>query len=100
MRAGERTDTSHITGAGGGAAKVTMASVARCGRSDRRPPPVTLDGLRSEYTVARTDSRIWWRRGATAVLEGVREAPVRPGRTSHTGDAELTSPMPLGRSSR
>jgi acetyl-CoA/propionyl-CoA carboxylase biotin carboxyl carrier protein len=31
--------------------------------------------------------------GATAVLEEVREAPVRPD-DEHTGDAELTSPMP------
>jgi acetyl-CoA/propionyl-CoA carboxylase biotin carboxyl carrier protein len=55
---------------------------------------VTLDGLRSEYTVAMADSRIWLAGGgATAVLEEVREAPVRPD-DEHTGDAELTSPMP------
>jgi len=41
---------------------------------------VTLNGLRSDNHVAMADSRIWFGLGcgATAVLEEVREAPVRP----------------------
>jgi acetyl-CoA/propionyl-CoA carboxylase biotin carboxyl carrier protein len=55
---------------------------------------VTLDGVRTEYTVAATDHRIWLAGdGVTAVLEEVREAPVRPD-DEHSGDAELISPMP------
>jgi acetyl-CoA/propionyl-CoA carboxylase biotin carboxyl carrier protein len=55
---------------------------------------LTLDGLHREYTVAAADSKVWLAGdGAVAVLEEVREAPVRPDE-EHTGDAELTSPMP------
>jgi acetyl-CoA/propionyl-CoA carboxylase biotin carboxyl carrier protein len=55
---------------------------------------VTLDGLRADYLVAATDGQIWLARaGRTAVVEEVREAPVRPD-DEHSGDAELVSPMP------
>jgi acetyl-CoA/propionyl-CoA carboxylase biotin carboxyl carrier protein len=53
-----------------------------------------MDGLRTEYLVAATDGQIWLSGGGrTAMLEEVREAPVRPD-DEHSGDAELTSPMP------
>jgi acetyl-CoA/propionyl-CoA carboxylase, biotin carboxylase, biotin carboxyl carrier protein len=59
---------------------------------------VALDGLRTEYLVATQDSggtgQIWLSGGGrTAMIEEVREAPVRPD-DEHSGDAELTSPMP------
>jgi acetyl-CoA/propionyl-CoA carboxylase biotin carboxyl carrier protein len=55
---------------------------------------VTLDGLRTEYLVAASDGQIWLSGGGrTAMVEEVREAPVRPD-DEETGDAELTSPMP------
>jgi acetyl-CoA/propionyl-CoA carboxylase biotin carboxyl carrier protein len=55
---------------------------------------VTLGGLRTEYLVAAADGQIWLARaGHTAVVDEVREAPVRPD-DEHTGDAELLSPMP------
>jgi 3-methylcrotonyl-CoA carboxylase alpha subunit len=55
---------------------------------------VTLDGVRAAYLVAATDGQTWLSRaGRTAVIEEVREAPVRPD-DEHSGDAELVSPMP------
>ena len=96
LRAGERTDHVHITGSPG-AAKVRIedgeSHSLQADLTDDRLT-VTLGGLRSEYTVATADSKIWLAGGgAAAVLEEVREAPVRP-EDEQTGDAELTSPMP------
>jgi len=55
---------------------------------------VTLDGLRTEYLVAAADGQMWLAgAGRVALVEEVREAPVRPD-DEHSGDAELTSPMP------
>jgi acetyl-CoA/propionyl-CoA carboxylase, biotin carboxylase, biotin carboxyl carrier protein len=96
LRAGERTDHVHITGAPDaaqariedGESRSLQAELADDGLT------VTLDGLRSDYTVAVADSKIWLAGGGVvAVLEEVREAPVRPD-DEHSGDAELTSPMP------
>jgi len=96
LRAGERTDHVHITGS-------PDAAVARIENGESRlltasldgqTLEVTLDGLRTKYTVAATDHQIWLAStGGTAVLEVVREEPVRPD-DEHIGDAELTSPMP------
>ena len=96
LRAGERTDHVHITGSPG-AAKVRIedgeSHSLQADLIDDRLT-VTLGGLRCEYTVATADGKIWLAGGgAAAVLEEVREAPVRP-EYEHTGDAELTSPMP------
>jgi acetyl-CoA/propionyl-CoA carboxylase, biotin carboxylase, biotin carboxyl carrier protein len=96
LRAGERTDHVHITGAPGSAEVCIEDGECRSLQADLTGDQltVTLDGLRSEYTVATADSKIWLAGGgATAVLEEVREAPVRPD-DEPTGDAELTSPMP------
>ena len=55
---------------------------------------VTLDGLRTDYLVAAADGQIWLAGGGrTAVVDELREAPVRPD-DEHSGDAELVSPMP------
>ena len=56
---------------------------------------VTLDGLRTDYLVAARPTGRSGCRGAghTAVVDEVREAPVRPD-DEHSGDAELVSPMP------
>ena len=55
---------------------------------------VTLDGIRREYLVAGADGQVWLAGGgATVLVEEVREAPVRAD-DAHSGDAELTSPMP------
>jgi acetyl-CoA/propionyl-CoA carboxylase, biotin carboxylase, biotin carboxyl carrier protein len=96
LRAGERTDHVHITGAPGSAEACIEDGESRSLQADLTGDhlTVTLDGLRSEYTVAVADSKIWLAGGgAIAVLEEVREAPVRPD-DEHTGDAELKSPMP------
>ena len=96
LRCGEHTDHVHITGVPD-AARVRIED----GESHRLQADLagqrltlTLDGLHREYTVAAADSKVWLAGdGAVAVLEEVREAPVRPDE-EHTGDAELTSPMP------
>jgi acetyl-CoA/propionyl-CoA carboxylase, biotin carboxylase, biotin carboxyl carrier protein len=96
LRAAERTDHVHITGTPGSAEVRIEDGESRALQADLTGDrlTVTLDGLRSDYTVATADSKIWLAGGgATAVLEEVREAPVRPDE-EHTGDAELTSPMP------
>ena len=96
LRAGERTDHVHITGGPESADVRIEDGESRSLRADLTGDrlTVTLDGVRNEYTVATADSKIWLAGGgATAVLEEVREAPVRPD-DEHSGDAELTSPMP------
>jgi acetyl-CoA/propionyl-CoA carboxylase, biotin carboxylase, biotin carboxyl carrier protein len=96
LHAGERTDHVYLTGN-----PQTAAAVVENGEShsltaslDGDRLAVTLDGLRTDYLVAATDGQIWLSgAGRTAVVEEVREAPVRPD-DEHSGDAELTSPMP------
>jgi acetyl-CoA/propionyl-CoA carboxylase, biotin carboxylase, biotin carboxyl carrier protein len=96
LRTAERTDHVHITGSPG-SAEVRIEdgeshSLLADLTGDRLT--VTLDGLRSQYIVATAHSKIWLSgSGTMAVLEEVREAPVRP-EDEHTGDADLTSPMP------
>jgi acetyl-CoA/propionyl-CoA carboxylase, biotin carboxylase, biotin carboxyl carrier protein len=96
LHAGERTDHVYLTGTPGAAtARVEdgeTRSLAATLDGDRLA--VTLDGLRTDYLVAATDGQIWLAgAGRTAMVEEVREAPVRPD-DEHSGDAELTSPMP------
>ncbi|MDT5284656.1 MAG: acetyl-CoA/propionyl-CoA carboxylase, biotin carboxylase, biotin carboxyl carrier protein [Mycobacterium sp.] len=96
LHAGERTDHVYLTG-------TPSAATARVEEGESRSLTasldgdrltVTLDGLRTEYLVAASDGQIWLSGGGrTAMVEEVREAPVRPD-DEHTGDAELTSPMP------
>lgn len=96
LRSGERTDHVHLTG---------TPSTACAVIEDGQPHPlsvslvddrlaVTFDGVRTEYVAATDDGRIWLTGGGrTLAIEEVREAPVRPD-DAHSGDAELTSPMP------
>lgn len=96
LHAGERTDHVYLTGTPGTAtARVEDGEIHSLSASlvgDRLA--VTLDGLRTEYLVAATDHQIWLSGGGrTAMVEELREAPVRPD-DEHSGDAELTSPMP------
>jgi acetyl-CoA/propionyl-CoA carboxylase biotin carboxyl carrier protein len=96
LRGGERTDHVYITG-------TPEAAVARvedgeprtlqAGFNGRRLV-LTLDGVRCRFVVAAADNRVWLAgAGVTAMIEEVREAPVRAEDT-HTGDADLRSPMP------
>jgi acetyl-CoA/propionyl-CoA carboxylase, biotin carboxylase, biotin carboxyl carrier protein len=96
LHSGERTDHVHLTGAPSSAIAAVedgeKRSLTASFVGDRLV--ITLDGLRTDYHVAATDRQIWLSgAGHTAVVEEVREAPVRPD-DAHSGDAELTSPMP------
>lgn len=96
LRAGERTDHVALTGSPthatatveGGETHTLRASL----EGDRLA--VTIDGLRTHYLSAAVGDQVWLgRAGRTVLIEEVREAPVRPD-DEHSGDAELTSPMP------
>jgi acetyl-CoA/propionyl-CoA carboxylase biotin carboxyl carrier protein len=96
LHSGERTEHVHLTGAPEKATAVVedgeSHSVTASLTGGRLG--VTVDGLHTEYLVADTDGQIWLSgAGSTAVVEEVREAPVRP-EAEHSGDAELASPMP------
>jgi acetyl-CoA/propionyl-CoA carboxylase biotin carboxyl carrier protein len=96
LRAGERTDHVYLTGSPASATAVVEHGekhmVTAVLEGERLA--VTLDGLRTDYRVAAGNGRIWLSGGGhTAVVEEVREAPVRP-EDERSGDAELTSPMP------
>jgi acetyl-CoA/propionyl-CoA carboxylase biotin carboxyl carrier protein len=96
LHAGERTEHVYLTGVPSAAtARVEDGeSHALTASLDGNRLAITLDGLRTEYLVAGTDGQIWlFGGGCTAMVEEVREAPVRPDE-EHSGDAELTSPMP------
>jgi len=96
LRGGERTDHVHITG-------TPASATARIEDGESRSLSaqltgdvlaVTVDGVRSSYTVAADGHQIWLAgAGRTVVLDEVREAPVRPD-DEVSGDAELVSPMP------
>ena len=96
LHAVERTDHVWLTGSPrnatatveGGRTRTLAATLT----DDRLT--VTLDGLRTDYLVAAAGSQVWLAgAGRTAMVEEVREAPVRPD-DAHSGDAELISPMP------
>ncbi|MGX9792624.1 acetyl/propionyl/methylcrotonyl-CoA carboxylase subunit alpha [Mycobacterium sp. MMS18-G62] len=96
LHAGERTDHVYLTGSPTAATAVVedgeTHSLAASLDGDRLA--LTLDGVRTEYLVAAADGQIWLSgAGHTAVIDELREPPVRPD-DEHSGDAELTSPMP------
>ncbi len=96
LHAGERTDHVYLIGRPKAATAVVEDGEARTltVSLDGDRLVVTLDGLRTDYLVAAADGQIWLARaGLTAMVDEVREAPVRPD-DEHTGDAELVSPMP------
>ncbi|KUI41774.1 acetyl/propionyl-CoA carboxylase subuit alpha [Mycobacterium sp. GA-1199] len=96
LQSGERVDHVHLTG---------TPSAGSAAIEDGRPRPlsvspagerlaVTFDGVVTDYVVVADDHRIWLAGGGrTVAVDEVREAPVRPD-DAHSGDAELTSPMP------
>ncbi|MEH3140868.1 MAG: ATP-grasp domain-containing protein [Mycobacterium kyogaense] len=96
LRAGERTDHVYLTGAPQAATATVENGEKRSldARLEGETLTVTVDGLRSEYLVADDGGTMWLAsQGRVSVVEEVREAPVRPDE-AHSGDAELTSPMP------
>ena len=96
LHTGERTDHVYLTGTPDAASAMVEGGESRslAATLDGRQLVVTLDGLRTEYIVAASDGQIWLARsGRTAVVDELREPPVRPD-DEHSGDAELTSPMP------
>ena len=96
LHTGERTDHVYLTGTPDAATAVAEGGESRSlsATLEGRQLAITLDGLRTEYIVAATDGQIWLARsGRTAVVDELREAPVRPD-DEHSGDAELASPMP------
>jgi acetyl-CoA/propionyl-CoA carboxylase, biotin carboxylase, biotin carboxyl carrier protein len=96
LRSGERTDHVHITGTPDAAQVRIESGESRSLQADLVDSQLTLtlDGLRTEYTVAIADNTVWLAHdGLVVAVEEVREAPVRPDEEL-TGDAELTSPMP------
>jgi acetyl-CoA/propionyl-CoA carboxylase, biotin carboxylase, biotin carboxyl carrier protein len=96
LTAGERTDHVRITGRPQDATVTVEDGESRTLTAglDDNALTVTLDGLRSVYTVAAADGRIWLAGpSGTTMLTEVQEAPARPD-DEHSGDAELTSPMP------
>lgn len=96
LHSGERTEHVYLTGNPREALAVVEGgeSHSLTATLDGDRLALTLDGLRTEYLVAATDGQIWLSgSGRTTVVEEVKEAPVRPD-DEHSGDAELTSPMP------
>jgi acetyl-CoA/propionyl-CoA carboxylase biotin carboxyl carrier protein len=96
LRVGERIDHVHITGTPRFAEARIEGGESHSLQTDLTGNrlTVTLDGLRADYIAATAGSMIWLAgNGTTAMLEEVREAPVRPD-DEHSGDAGLTSPMP------
>lgn len=96
LRAGDRTEHVSLTGTPAAASARVESGEPRSLRAtlDCDRLTVTLDGLRTEYLAAAHGEQLWLA-GADRVtmVEEVREAPVRPD-DAHSGDAELTSPMP------
>ena len=106
LHSGDRTDHVYLTGTPQAATAVVEDGAARPATLNAGEPhrlaatldgdrlAVTLDGLRTDYLVAAADGQIWLAGGGrTAVVDELREPPVRPD-DEHSGDAELVSPMP------
>ena len=96
LRAGERTDHVALTGSPDDATATVEGCETRTLRAslDDDRLTVTIDGFRTDYLAAAVGGQVWLARaGRVAMVEEVREAPVRPD-DEHSGDAELTSPMP------
>lgn len=96
LRCGDRLDHVHVAGAPD-RAQVWIEDGEKhslTGRLDGRRLVITLGDARCEYLVADDGHQIWLHGdGRTVLVEEVREASVRAG-DEHSGDAELTSPMP------
>lgn len=96
QRAGDRTEHVALTGSPDHATATVEDGETHTLRASLEDDQlaVTIDGLRTVYLAAAVGDQVWLARAGRVVLvEEVREAPVRPD-DEHTGDAELTSPMP------
>ncbi|CAN5550668.1 acetyl/propionyl/methylcrotonyl-CoA carboxylase subunit alpha [soil metagenome] len=96
LRSGERTEHVRISGTPDSATAVVEDGETHSltANLDGARLTVTLDGLRETYRVAHGGDQIWLASSrGVAVVDEVREAPVRPD-DELGGDAELTSPMP------
>lgn len=96
LRAGERTDHVALTGSPTHATATIEDGETHTLRASLEGDrlAVTIDGSRTHYLSAAVGDQVWLgRAGRTVLIEEVREAPVRPD-DEHSGDAELTSPMP------
>ncbi len=96
LQSGERTDHVDLTGTPGAATASIEDGETRSlsAALDGDRLVVTIDGLRADYLVAADGGQMWLAGGGrTVAVAEVREAPVRQD-DAHSGDAELTSPMP------
>ncbi|KUI38837.1 acetyl/propionyl-CoA carboxylase subuit alpha [Mycobacterium sp. IS-1496] len=96
LQSGERTDHVHVTGTPRDArARIEDGETRSLSATlDGDRLVVTIDGLRTDYLVAADGGQMWLAgAGRTVAVAEVREAPVRLDDV-HSGDAELTSPMP------
>ena len=96
LRAGERTEHVHITGAPHAALVRIEDGPERSLVAALHGPSLSLaiDGVRRTYTVAADGHQIWLAGSdRTVAVHEEREGPVRPDE-EHSGDAELLSPMP------
>lgn len=96
LRAGQRTDHVWLTGRPDDATAAVESGENRTLRASLTDEvlTVTIGGLRSEHLVADVAGQVWLAgAGRVVMVEELREAPVRPD-DEHSGDAELTSPMP------
>jgi acetyl-CoA/propionyl-CoA carboxylase biotin carboxyl carrier protein len=96
LRSGARTDHVHITGSPHRATAVVEGGVTHSlsAKLVSDVLTVTVDDVHRRYAVAAEGQQIWLAcDGRSLLLEEVREAPVRAD-DEHSGDAELTSPMP------
>jgi acetyl-CoA/propionyl-CoA carboxylase biotin carboxyl carrier protein len=96
LHSGERTEHVRISGTPDSATAVVEDGETHSltAHLDGARLTVTLDGLRETYRVAHGGDQIWLASSrGVAVVDEVREAPVRPD-DELGGDAELTSPMP------
>ena len=96
LRSGGRAEHVHLTGSPRSASAAVEGGEKRSltASLDGAELVVTLDGVRSRYTVAAAEGRIWLAGNAfCGLFDEVDEAPVRAD-DEHSGDAELVSPMP------
>jgi acetyl-CoA/propionyl-CoA carboxylase biotin carboxyl carrier protein len=96
LRAGDRIAHVHLTGHPGAAVAAIEDGESRAvtAKLDGSTLTITLGGVRRRYSVAADSDAIWLAtRARTVVVNEVQEEAVRPD-DEHSGDVELTSPMP------
>ncbi|MEE2030513.1 acetyl/propionyl/methylcrotonyl-CoA carboxylase subunit alpha [Rhodococcus chondri] len=96
LTSGSRTAHVHLSGNPGAATASVEDGPAHTlsVTLDGSTLAVVLDGRRIAYRVAQVDGAVWLSDGhSTVSVRELREASVR-GDDAHTGDADITSPMP------